>query len=129
MPAVLATFGACFCMLSKLVVEQHAFELQVLAAFGACSCMLSKLVVEQHAFELHVLAAFGASFGVLSKFIVEHVFGQAFVRLFAGAGSVACVTQHEGNLILIISAQRHSALSRAILHRARECSISMRGFT
>ena len=134
-------FGACFRMLSEPVVEQHAFGLESTpvveqhafeldAAVGVCSRMLSKLLVEQHAFELYatlgVLAAFGASFRVLSKLVVEqHAFGLALVRFLAGDGSVAWVTQHEGNLIFSISAQRHSARSRAIFHCARECCMSI----
>lgn len=115
-------------MLSKPVVEQHAFELDV--AFGVCSRMLSVLVVEQHAFELHttlgVSSAFGASFRVLSKLVVEqHAFGLALVWFLTGDGSEAWGAQHEGNLIFSISAQRHSARSRAIFHRAREFCMSI----
>lgn len=119
---------------SKPVLEQHAFELvarlEVAGPSGACFRMRSEPVVEQHAFELdarlEVVGAFGACFRMLSTLVEEqHASGLAFVRHFAGDSSVACVTQHEGNLIFSISAQRHSARSRAILHRPRECCMSM----
>lgn len=113
---------------STPVVEQHAFELD--AAAGVCSRMLSKLVVEQHAFKLRatleVLSAFDASFRVLSELIVEqHAFGSALVLFLGVDGSVAWVAQHEGNLIFSISAQRHSARSRAIFHCAKELCMSI----
>lgn len=105
-------FGACFRILSEPVVEQHAFGLD------------STPVVEQHAFELD--AAVGVCSRMLSKLLVEqHAFGLVPVWLLARDGSVAWVTQHEGNLIFSISAQRHSARSRAIFHCAREFAMSI----
>ncbi len=92
---------------------------------------------EQRAFELDVtleydlgspVVASSASSLVLSRLIVEqHFFRLVIVWSFTGDSSVACVTQQEGNPILSISVQRHSARSRAAFHCARECCIPVRG--
>ena len=92
---------------------------------------------EQHAFGLDVVlghdrwlpvAASGASFFVLSRLAVEqHFLGLAKISSFAEDSSVAGMAQHEGNPILSISVQRHSARSRADFHWARECCITVRG--
>ncbi len=74
------------------------------------------------------VAASGASFFVLSRLAVEqHFLGLANVSSFAEDSSVAGMAQHEGNPILNISVQRHSARSRADFHWAREYCIPVRG--
>lgn len=91
---------------------------------------------EWSAFELDVwlehdrwspVVASGTSFFVLSRLtVVQHFLGLVPAWPFTGSSSVA-VTQQEGNPILIISVQRHSARSRATFHCARECCIPVGG--
>jgi len=70
----------------------------------------------------------GESFFVLLRLALEqHFFGPADVLSFAEESSVADMAQHEGNPILSISVQRHSARSRAAFHWARENCIPVRG--
>ncbi len=104
--------------------EQQVFGL------GTEEQHVSVIGKEQQAFELDAtlepdqgwpVAGSGASFCIRSRLVEEqHVFGPAVVRQFIGDGIVGSMTQQEGNLIFSISAQRHSARSRAALHRARE---------
>ena len=136
---------ATFCVLSWLVRGQHTLELgvtlehdprgQPVADFGATFGVLSRLLEEQHALELQatleydsreeLVVASSATFGVISRLVEEqHMSAPVVLWNFSVGGSVGCIAQQEGSLILSISLQRHSARSRAAFHRARESCIS-----